>query len=269
VTSKITSGLNNEIGKTMNIRGGGEKSSCQSKTSTTLSSEDAKKNTAKQFLFRLKAWLSRPLSDKIYYLIYLCEYAIFYSHGIRGYDFGGNISNKELVTEFKNTSGNATAYEQSSIHVINDILEEIRLSGFKFSTFLDVGCGKGFVCIYVAKKLDVLKIIGFDFSKPLIDVALSNLVKSKYKKISFTVDNAAKYLIPDGDTLVFLFNPFDGSILNEFIKNNIDHFLQNKSVIAYSYDDEKQILLNSGFEIIYRSQRTKTSIWKHSGIKPA
>jgi SAM-dependent methyltransferase len=240
-----------------------------SKNSIPPSVEDVKQNTVTLHLFRFKSWLKKPLRHKINSIIWLYYVSIFHIYKIRGYDFGGNISNKELVTEFENVLAHATAYQPSRIHDINDFLKEIRFTGLKFDTFLDVGCGKGLVCIHVAKKLNIQKIIGFDFSKPLIEVALKNLDKSQHKNISFIVDDATKYLINDENTLIFLFNPFDEMVLNEFIKNNIPHFLKNKSAIVYSNDMQRQVLIKHGFETIYRSQKSNTSIWKYQNIQHA
>ena len=123
--------------------------------------------------------------------------------------------------------------------------------------FIDIGCGKGKPCIYAKKYFKFKQIIGIDFSKPLIDTANKNLKNTQYTNIVFTVADGVEWKLPDEFCVVFLHNPFNGIILEKFIVNNLNNFRIYNSIVVYAYDLEKDVLLNLGFETLYRN-------WKYS-----
>jgi len=54
-----------------------------------------------------------------------------------------------------------------------------------------------------------------------------------------------------------MFNPFDEFILDKFLINNINHFQEHKSVIAYANDIHRESLLDFGFTTLYRNKKRK------------
>jgi len=124
-----------------------------------------------------------------------------------------------------------------------------------FVNFIDIGCGKGKQCIYARKYYKFAKSYGIDFSSTLVEIANNNLTKVGYKNIEFICADAAEWKILDGDSVVFLFNPFNNVILEKFLLNNIDHFKSYNSVIAYANDIHIDLMQELGFEIIYRFHR--------------
>ena len=60
---------------------------------------------------------------------------------------------------------------------------------------------------------------------------------------------------------IFLYNPFNEVILEKFILHNINHFKKHGSIVCYANDMYRKILINSGFEIIYRDHECN-SIYK-------
>lgn len=72
------------------------------------------------------------------------------------------------------------------------------LPDIKDKTILDIGCGRGDISLYLAKKAK--KVVGIDYSKDAIELA--NEAKLSYpatiqKKLSFLVMNAKKLKFPD------------------------------------------------------------------------
>ena len=59
-----------------------------------------------------------------------------------------------------------------------------------------------------------------------------------------------------------MFNPFDDVILERFVRHNLDHFRQHRSVIAYANDVQRMTLVRFGFETIYRNQERKISLYR-------
>lgn len=60
------------------------------------------------------------------------------------------------------------------------------------------------------------------------------------------------------------YNPFNEKIMEKFISNNLEHFLNNDSAIAYVSDWKSDVLIRTGFETVFRGQEFRTSIYKMS-----
>lgn len=75
---------------------------------------------------------------------------------------------------------------------------------------LDYGCGKGRV-LFEARRYPFRRIIGVDIVPELVEVARSNLREDSRCHIEHA--DAADYAIPDDVTIIYLFNPFEGSSL--------------------------------------------------------
>ena len=102
--------------------------------------------------------------------------------------------------------------------------------------------------------------MGIEFNKQLLAISKNNLSKKSLKNTSFHFADAEVYLLPNESNFVFLFNPFDEFILQKFITNNKLVFKNTNSVIAYANDVHKRVLVNNGFEVIFRDQTRKISL---------
>ena len=106
------------------------------------------------------------------------------------------------------------------------------------------------------KKMKFEKIIGVEFSKPII--AIANNHRFKCENIAFLQADAMDFMLPQASNLVFMFNPFDEVVLDRFIENNLEHFKTHKSMIAYANDRHKKSLMTYGFETIFKNQSRKS-----------
>ena len=88
-------------------------------------------------------------------------------------------------------------------------------------------------------------IIGFDFVSNYIDISKKNVLNSigNNQIILFNAD-ASEYILEDKSYFIFMFNPFDGFIMRQFIQNNYENLVKNKSVIAYSNYNELNTIKN-------------------------
>lgn len=107
--------------------------------------------------------------------------------------------------------------------------------------FIDIGCGSGISTIYSKSIFNVSSYTGIDFSCDLIEKAKKNLeiynVQSNNNcDIDFFVANAKEFKVPNHPVILFLFNPFNWSIMNRFITNNLDNLRQNNSILLYCND---------------------------------
>ena len=91
-------------------------------------------------------------------------------------------------------------------------------------TFIDLGCGAGRVLV-LAGCTGFQTLIGVDIDPGLLECASTNLdafrrrfrVKSK---VQLQNVSAARYEIPNVDGTIFLFNPFDPVVMEQFLELN-------------------------------------------------
>lgn len=181
-----------------------------------------------------------------------------------GLDLRGIIKKDELTAEDKNSLFHATAYHAVWCRNLRQLFLEATKIQINFESFIDIGSGKGKACFYAEqnKLLSFNSIIGVEFSLPLIDISNKNKAVFKSKKVSFLNYDASQYELPNRTCLVFMFNPFDETILETFISNNIDHFKKYNSVVAYANDIHKDLLSEFGFTTLFRNDTRKISIYQ-------
>ncbi len=170
-------------------------------------------------------------------------------YGIHTIGFG-NLPRAILVEDRKHVS----SYEPVNYYTSGRLLNYLQPADFKTS-FLDIGCGKGRL-LAMAAAYGFSDIIGIDFSKKLCDAAakVCRNIKTKYPDTSFTIENADArcYAIPETVGVIFLFNPFDAIVMDEFIQR-VSESLHRKNrplKILYANPQCKQQWLEAGFKEI-------------------
>lgn len=217
---------------------------------------------------RIGAWVDKPLDRKIASLtcraqdaFSFCEDFVFEKrHGV---DCGGFVDHANLVTTYSASLPHAMAYEAISCLVLRELFNEAHKTGIAFDNFLDIGSGKGKACFYAAYKSNFKNIIGVEFSRPLVEVAEVNKQRFGARHINFVNTDARMFSLPKGDSLIFLFNPFGEIILTKFLENNMLHFKENRSVIAYANDQHRRCLVKFGFETVFRNQLSQDSLYRY------
>lgn len=177
-------------------------------------------------------------------------------------DLSGIIETNNLLSDHHDSISHAMAYQAVWIRNLRELFSEAKKTGYKFENFIDIGSGKGKACFYAHKKNIFNHIIGVDFSEPLVEIANINKKKLNSKNISFINADAIQFVLPNQTCLVFMFNPFDSTILEKFISNNINHFNNFNSIIAYANDIHRLSLTRLGFEIIFRNDTRRISLYK-------
>jgi len=217
---------------------------------------------------RIGTWLRRPLSHKLRSLsnktagaMNWIEDKLFEKwHGL---DCSGFIDRHELETNYSSALEHSRAYEAVTCVAIRELLEEAKKTGIVFDHFIDLGSGKGKACFYAAANYRFRRLIGVEFSAPLVRAADHNIRKFGAENICFVNADAAGFSLPAGDNLVYLFNPFGEAILHEFLKNNMDRFRQSRSIIAYANDKHRLCLAKAGFVTLFRNQDSQSSLHQY------
>lgn len=134
-----------------------------------------------------------------------------------------NSTGAEELTNLKQQNidiSHSTMYMPVSYELIEAALEEIPLKNKQH--FFDIGCGKG-RAMCVAAHYGFTRISGVDFSPALCEAAAKNLaiVKQQLPAINFfiSVDDAAGTVIPEDADCIFLFNPFDETVMKKVLLN--------------------------------------------------
>jgi SAM-dependent methyltransferase len=90
---------------------------------------------------------------------------------------------------------------------------------------LDAGCGKGRVVFQAARRYPLRRIVGFDISPELIEIARGNVERNRRRlrcrDIELVVADAREWMIPDDVTIVVLYNSFVGEVLDGFLRQLI------------------------------------------------
>jgi SAM-dependent methyltransferase len=221
-----------------------------------------------QWQDRISTWLRRPLKHKLRSLsnkaagvISWIEDRLFEKwHGL---DCSGFIDRHELETSYSSALAHSRAYQAVTCAAIRELLDEARKTGIVFDHFIDLGSGKGKACFYAAANYRFRRLIGVEFSAPLVRAADRNIRKFGADNICFVNADAASFSLPDGDHLVYLFNPFGEAILLEFLKHNMDRFRRSRSIIAYANDQHRLCLAKAGFVTLFRNQDSQSSLHQY------
>jgi hypothetical protein len=118
---------------------------------------------------------------------------------------------------------NATAYEGSRILPLKRLFPALRQLVPGDGALVDLGCGKGKVML-VAALSGLQKVRGVEFARELCDVARKNW-GSVQSKAGCTTDfqvvegDVTTYAIRPDETIFYIFNPFDETILGKVLSN--------------------------------------------------
>lgn len=154
----------------------------------------------------------------------------------------------------------ATIYMPASYDILEEMYQQLPLK--HFNHFLDIGCGKG-RALAVAAHFGCKKITGLDFSKKLSMAAEENLLKTKAKfpDLQYKIwNNDAFYFAIEKDVdCLFLFNPFDETIMSAVVENieeSLDEHPRDLTII-YLNSQHKELFFNKGYQQIYHSEQLK------------
>ena len=178
-------------------------------------------------------------------------------HGI---DVEGILPVEAIASPDLAQSSRGTFYQPIPLRFLKRVLKSARATGIPFRNFVDMGCGKGKACLFMARTGAFRRVVGVDISAHLLTTARDNRAHmGGIIPIEFIEADAQTYRLPEGPSLVFLFNPFDAVALSRFLGNNLAHIRKTGSVIAYSFDIEREVLAELGFYTLWRDAKKRFS----------
>lgn len=89
-------------------------------------------------------------------------------------------------------------------------------------TFIDLGSGKGSVLLR-ASEYPFRRIIGVEYSRSLVDIAKGNILRyrsptQQCRHIECVCGDASDFVFPVEPTVLYLFNPFQGKVMDRVLK---------------------------------------------------
>lgn len=122
-------------------------------------------------------------------------------------------------------------------------------------TFIDIGCGKGRVVLMAAMQ-PFKRVIGLDFSPELVAHAQDNVRRFqgpiRAGSLELVVEDAGAFEFPDGDLLVYMFDPFGPPVIEKMLANltAAQRREPRKILFVYYSPDYPEPFLEAGFERI-------------------
>lgn len=149
-----------------------------------------------------------------------------------------------------------------------------RISHENHKHLLDIGCGKGRT-LCVAAHFGFIKMTGVDFSGKLCIKAIENMRQTMKKQpgARCVIHNkdAASFSIPDDTDCIFLFNPFDETIMQNIVENitaSLSH-ASRKLTVIYLNPLHKNIFQAAGFRETFNMKKMEyleASILENSAV---
>ena len=165
-------------------------------------------------------------------------------------------------------------YEGCDSTALYEILSEFTIR-YEHFTFVDLGSGKG-RALLVSSRFPFRRIIGVEYSEQLNEIARYNIsrfpkAEKRCREIDIVCDDAARFPIPQGPLVIFLYHPFVRPVMKEIVKNVLMSFQQDPRRIIVLYCNAvfadmwkncsfiEEIRVSKGITI-YDSQVRKASI---------
>ena len=176
-----------------------------------------------------------------------------------GVDVEGIMTQDAFGPSDPSALARATFYQPIPVRYLARILAFSCKSEPRPRQFVDIGCGKGKACLYMARTGAFERVIGVEFVPRLATVARTNFHRIDAPRAEIVEADARGFVLPPEPCLVFLFNPFDDRALETFIETNLAHFHNHRSLIAYAFDVRRETLRFYGFQERFRAPKTKLS----------
>ncbi|MBD0278534.1 MAG: class I SAM-dependent methyltransferase [Flavisolibacter sp.] len=175
-----------------------------------------------------------------------------------------NINTTAIVQTNKLTiqgidTSSANEYMPSDYVLLEKVLRELNRYTHN-KTFLDIGCGRGRTLI-VAAHYGFKDITGVEFIAAHCRHAQQQIKRKEhqFEAVTFHIEcmDAVHYTIPGDVQTIFLYNPFNETVIDIVIKNILKSLSKNRRplFVVYLSPVHKQHFINAGFTEIYHTQQ--------------
>lgn len=127
--------------------------------------------------------------------------------------------------------------------------------------FVDIGSGAGRVCFFASLK-GFFEVVGIELSENLCSLAKENLENLRFinkKGLKFIQGNCLDIDFLTDNTVIYLFNPFDKSTLEQFL-DRINTHIQTKKIVFVYINFESSDIFTRYFKHTHFFGRSKRSV---------
>lgn len=155
----------------------------------------------------------------------------------------------------------ASIYQPVNFYTVHQLFSCLNEND-KSKAFLDVGCGMGRM-FAVAAANKIKKVYGVDLSPAMVAdaEAQATLLQQHYPDTIFEIEegNAADYSVPADVGVIFLFNPFDHTVMEPFVTQLKAQLQLNPRPIKVLYANpvNKDTWLDAGFSEVFYFKKMK------------
>ena len=161
----------------------------------------------------------------------------------------------------------ATHYEPTPVAQAEALLDLSPLAP-PATTFVDLGAGMGRVVMLAARR-PFRAVVGVEISPALAEIARENLASLRDPRrvatdVKIVRADASEYVIPRGDLVVFMYNPFRAPVMTEVLENLTASGEPREIVLLYHTPLERatidaggtfDLLADLGYGVAYRLRR--------------
>lgn len=170
-----------------------------------------------------------------------------YRRGVKAdfaFDTRHGVETERIVTlddlDVANRSEHCNWYQATPAANLTPILSRIPVP-FGTVTFVDIGSGMGRVLL-LASELPFRKIVGVEFSHDLHEIAQRNIANfrsgnQRCSALEPVCADALTYSLPETPLVLYLFNPFEKPLMDQFAKNVRASWLSNPRPIYIAYNN--------------------------------
>lgn len=154
------------------------------------------------------------------------------------------------VNPYKETKKHEYVKYSASTGRIVKLLDKFNIDST--DSFIDIGCGKGKV-IDMMYKFPFKRIDGCEYSTDLCEICKKNMMVRKRTKTQIYNSDITRFGGLDDYNYFYMFNPFVGTIMEQFLQNLSDSLKRNKRKIYIIYLNPKchELLLREGTKLSF------------------
>jgi predicted RNA methylase len=131
-------------------------------------------------------------------------------------------------------------------------------------TFVDLGAGKGEVLL-LAAEYGFRRIVGVEYSEALAEAASANIRDAKFlqcEDVSCIHSDAVDFVFPHDPTVLYLYNPFQGRVMDKVVKNirrSLQTMLQDFWIVYVNPWEHRKFARGHHFQTVVENWSTASS----------
>ncbi len=172
---------------------------------------------------------------KRYWRIWRYGFRWIFMERLRGLDFS-----MRDYSSLNYTSGGMHSYSVTPPNHFRAILNELNFDHDR--SFLDIGCGKGFMLKLAKEHPGFIKCKGIEYNKKLADICTRNMHRLGLDDVTIWNGDAREFEEYESYDTFYLFNPFGPDIFPDVIKKIPSH----GTIVIYHNPTCHQLVMDTG-----------------------